>query len=249
MTGHLLTAELRKVTTVRGSWAVLGAATGLTVLAVIGTAANAGATLPALTTAAGARDLYAAPHQVDTLLGPVLGALCFGSEIRHRTIAQTLLTTPRRGAVMRAKTIAGLVVGLLLGLSCQLVGTVVAAGWLAQHGDELHWSQAALAGVGTVAVTALCTAIGLGVGAVVRNQVVSVVVVLAWFLAIEGLLIQLTPPIGRWLPGGAAAAAAGSSLGTRGELLPPLFGAALTVAYAVAAVSAGRAAIARFDTA
>ena len=82
---------------------------------------------------------------------------------------------------------------------------------------------------------ALYGPIGVGVGALVRNQIAAVVGALAFVFVVEQLVVALLPEVGRWLPGGATAAVLqlGDLATQRGELLPVWGGALLLVAYAV----------------
>ena len=75
-----------------------------------------------------------------------------------------------------------------------------------------------------------------GVGSLIRNQMAAVGIALGWVLVAESLLIGLAHEIGRWTPGGAAAALDGVS---RHGLLPMWGGAVLLVAYGVAFAAAG----------
>jgi hypothetical protein len=52
--------------------------------------------------------------------------------------------------------------------------------------------------------------IGLGVGALVRNQVATLVGLCAWMLLVENLLLPFVPDVGRFTPGAAGLALAGS---------------------------------------
>jgi hypothetical protein len=83
--------------------------------------------------------------------------------------------------------------------------------------------------------------IGVGVGALVRNQIAAVVVALAWVFVAEQLLVALLPEVGRWTPGGATAAVLqlGDIATVRGELLPVWGGAVLLLAYAAALSAVG----------
>src|SRR5215471_269565 len=65
---------------------------------------------------------------------------------------------------------------------------------------------------GGAAAAALWAVIGVGVGALVRNQVVALTGICAWLLLIEGLLAEDLAALGngaRFLPGAAAAAVTG----------------------------------------
>ena len=53
-------------------------------------------------------------------------------------------------------------------------------------------------------VLAVFGLIGVGVGALVRNQITAIVGVLVWMLAVEQLLTSSYPAVGRWMPEGAA---------------------------------------------
>jgi ABC-2 type transport system permease protein len=97
-----------------------------------------------------------------------------------------------------------------------------------------------------LAGTALWAVAGLGVGALVRNQVAALVGLCAWLLFVESLLVGNVPDAGRFAPGAAAAAIAGKD---PGDLLAPGVGALLLAVYAVAAIAAGRRAIERRDIA
>jgi ABC-2 type transport system permease protein len=102
--------------------------------------------------------------------------------------------------------------------------------------------------VGAAGAAALWAAIGVGVGALARNQVPTLVGICAWLLFVEGLLagdvIDNLGDIGRLLPGAAAAAVSGQDPGT---LLAPAVGLVLLVLYAAAAALAGALALSRRD--
>jgi ABC-2 type transport system permease protein len=90
----------------------------------------------------------------------------------------------------------------------------------------------ALVLLGVLVGAPLYGVLGVGVGALVRNQVAAIVGALAWILVVENLVIALLPDVGRWLPGGAAAALA--QLATpEGELLPAWAGGLVFLAYGV----------------
>jgi hypothetical protein len=77
------------------------------------------------------------------------------------------------------------------------------------------------------------------VGAILRNQVVTLVAICAWLLFVEGLLVGDLVGIGdisRFLPGAAAAAISGQEQGT---LLAPALATVLLTLYAGAFVVGG----------
>src|SRR5262249_22230236 len=63
---------------------------------------------------------------------------------------------------------------------------------------------------GGTAAAALWATIGLGIGALVRNQVATLVGLCAWMLLVENLLLPFIPDAGRLTPGAAGLALAGS---------------------------------------
>jgi hypothetical protein len=102
---------------------------------------------------------------------------------------------------------------------------------------------------GAAGAAGLWAAIGVGVGAVIRNQVPALVGICAWLLFVEGLLADATGglgEVGRFLPGAAAAAIAGQR---PDRLLGPAAGLALLVSYAILTTLAGGIATSRRDVA
>ena len=113
--------------------------------------------------------------------------------------------------------------------------------------NALGGGDYALLLVGSAPAAALWAAIGVGVGAVVRQQVPTVVGISAWLLFVEGLLVgdvAGVADVGRFAPGAAAAAITGQDPDT---LLAPAFGLVLLAVYAAAAAVAGSLATVRRD--
>jgi hypothetical protein len=172
-------------------------------------------------------------------------------EFRHQTVTQTFLVTPDRGRVVAAKLVAYPLAGIALALVTLAFTAAVAAGWLAAKGitPSLPDARLGLAYVRMVGVallgTALCGLVGVGVAALVRNQVAALVGILVWVLVVEGLLLSLlnAPSLGKWLP--SAAAAAITSPG--GAHLSRLGGTLLLAAYALALALAGTRLVVRRD--
>jgi ABC-2 type transport system permease protein len=176
------------------------------------------------------------------LFAALLGAMSITAEIRHGTIRPTFLFSPRRGRVIAAKASVSVLLGSGFGL---VAGTVAVAAGLAALGARgidvrLGGSDYVFLIVGSAAAAALWAAIGVGVGAVIRNQVPTLVGICAWLLFVEGLLAGDVAgglgDVGRLLPGAAGAAISGQDPGT---LLPPAAGLILLASYAAAAVLTG----------
>ena len=184
-----------------------------------------------------------------TVFAALLGAMSITAEIRHGTIRPTFLFTPRRERVVLAKVVVSVVIGAALGLVAGAAAVGVGVAAFRARGIELQLdgNDYALLILGSAAAAALWAAIGVGVGAVIRNQVPVLVGICAWLLFVEGLLagdLVGLGEIGRFLPGSAAAAISGQDPDT---LLSPVVGLALLTVYAVVAALAGRVATSRRD--
>ena len=132
-------------------------------------------------------------------------------EFRHQTVTQTFLVTPDRGRVVAAKLVAYPLAGIALALVSVLAFTAaVATGWLAAKGITPSLLDARLGRVllGAVLAAGLCGLVGVGVAALVRNQVAALVGVAVWVLLVEGLLMSLLNIPAAWASGCPRAAAA-----------------------------------------
>ena len=100
-------------------------------------------------------------------------------------------------------------------------------------GDDL----AVLADSGLALV--ICTVVGVGVGALVRNQVGAVVGALVYLFVVEPIIRQVgaVDSAYKWTPGGALEAMTATAQGP--ELLEPWQGALLLLGYGLAAAVAG----------
>lgn len=180
------------------------------------------------------------------LFAGLTGALSFTAEIRFGTIRPTLLTTPRRGRVIAAKSLASSVAGFAFGLVA--TGAAAVAGQIALAARGLDASldvgdYALLIGGGAVAA-ALWAMLGLGVGALIRSQVPTVVGLLAWVLFVENILVDTAPGVGRFAPSALGQAMSGLHPDT---LLAPALGALILAMYAASAVAVGTVASIRRD--
>lgn len=182
------------------------------------------------------------------LFAGLVGALSITGEFRHGTIRPTLLVTPQRSRVIAAKVVVSTVVGAGFGLAASALAAGAGAAALRMRGIdvELAGGDYALLVAGGAAAAALWAAIGVGVGAVVRSQVPTVVGVCAWLLFVEGLLAgdALDLDVSRFAPGAAAEAISGQD---PGALLAPALGAVVLAVYAVGAIAAGWLATERRD--
>jgi ABC-2 type transport system permease protein len=158
----------------------------------------------------------------------VLAIVGISGEWRHRTITSAILAAPHRVRFLAAKTLAfaaaGLVLSLLISISVAIVGMVL----LSAQDLPTPAAGELLAQIGRNAlVAALLGAFGVGIGALVRNQVVAIVGVLVIALAVEPTIVALAPDVGRFLPFGGLPAAVqdipadDAGLGDEIDLLAP----------------------------
>jgi ABC-type transport system involved in multi-copper enzyme maturation permease subunit len=186
------------------------------------------------------------------LFAGLAGAISMTAELRYGTIRSTFLVTPRRERVVAAKAAAAALVGIAFGLVAEVCVIGVGDAALRARGIPVRLDTGDYAQLvaGGVVAAALWGPIGLGLGALVRNQVATVVGLFAWLLFVEGLVFGLLPGAGRLLPGMAGAAIAGvTTTGEVGHLLAAPAGALLLAAYAVPALAVGALVTARRDVA
>jgi ABC-2 type transport system permease protein len=206
---NTLKAEFRKLIAQRGTWWLLLAAVlfGLlnTISAFYSVKLNAVPGLPPLDTPEGALNVYAnAPGAY--LFSMILGSLIVTGEFRHGTAIATFLAQPKRTVVLVAK----LAVGAIAGLIVQLIVTITSIAAVfpfmqsvnaatLESSDMLRITWAGiLSGV-------VLGVVGVGVGSLIRNQVITVVGSIIWLLLVEGMLIAFFSGIGKWLMTGAIA--------------------------------------------
>lgn len=245
MTG-LLRAESLKLRSTRTTLGLLLAMIALVVAVILLHALE----LPVINIGSESRQLgvMGQGQRMGILFAALLGALAITSEFRHGTVRPTFLMTPRRGRVVVAKVVVSLFVGLLFGLIAVGVALGVGIGALTERGIaiQLGRSDYSLLLIGSGLGAGLWAAIGVVVGALVRNQVPVMVGICTWLLFIEGLLfgdIGLSA-WGRFLPGALAQAAIGLEPRTLLAPGPALF---LLVLYAIAAAALGWIATTRRD--
>ncbi|HEX8860928.1 MAG TPA: ABC transporter permease [Actinomycetes bacterium] len=242
---RLVRAEFTKLRTTR---VVYGMAAAMAAFAVLTVAANISDRQGAPPLSADSLPMLVG-GPVTLLAGAalLLGILGMTGEFRHHTVTQTFLVTPDRGRVVAAKLVAYPLAGIALALATLAFTAAVAAGWLAAKGITPSMFDARLGRVllGAVLAAGLCGLVGVGVGALVRNQVAALVGVLVWVLVIEGLLMSLlnAPSLGKWLPSAAAAALTNPGAAH----LSRLGGTLLLAAYALALALAGTRLVVRRD--
>ena len=235
---RLVKAELLKLRTTRTLYATIAGVVVIVALGVSAAIATAGTSGNAgLHTTEGLRSVFGGAVNAGFLM-LVLGIITTAGEYRHNTITAALLITPQRRQLIVAKTIAIAIVGAGIAVIATAVSLTVSLPWLAAKGVHPTLLSSDVAGVliGSAAVMVLFGLIGIGLGAIVRNQIAAVVGSLVWLLVAENLLVSLFPTIGKWLSFGASASLIGSA---DAGLLPAGAAALLLVGYAAAFIATG----------
>jgi len=182
------------------------------------------------------------------LFAGLLGAMSITAEIRHGTIRPTFLVSPWRGRVVAAKVGASALLGAGIGLVASTLGAGLGTALLRGRGVDIQLDAGdyALLVAGGSAASALWGAIGVGIGAIFRDQVPTLIGITAWVLFVEGLFGGELADVAKFAPGTLGTAISGQEPDT---LLAPGISLVLLALYAVAAAVAGSVATTRRDVA
>ncbi|WP_040338330.1 ABC transporter permease [Candidatus Blastococcus massiliensis] len=170
----------------------------------------------------------------------ILGIIGMTQEYRHRTATPTFLTTPHRGQVVIGKLIAYALAAAAFGLVVVVVNYVVvlihagargAAPSL--DGDNLATLASSLLALVIYAV------IGVGLGALLRNQVGAIVGGLIYLFVVEPIIRSVPATAGayKWMPGGGLEALTATFEGP--DLLEAWQGGLLLLGYGLLAALLG----------
>ncbi len=203
----------------------------------------------------GAANLSTRSHQLEVfqvgtragmLFASLAGAIAITAEFRYGTIRPTFLVTPRRGRVLAAKLAVSGLLGVVFGLLAEALMAGAATVAFAARGidNQLTGGDYLQLVAGGAVAAALWAAIGLGIGALVRNQVGAVVALCVWILLVESTSDTFVPGVGRVMPGGAGLALAGNV-----DELSAAVAVLLLVLYAAATAALGWVATVRRDIA
>lgn len=184
------------------------------------------------------------------LFAALAGALSVTAEFRTGTIRPTLLVTPRRTTVVVAKVAASMLVGAAAGLLAETLNAGAEAGGLVLRGIEISLGAGDYAQLlaGGALAGALFGALGVGVGALVRNQTAAVAALCVWLLLLEPLLLGDLPGVAKYAPEATAGAIAGAIQSQLADaLVAPALGIVLLAAYVVVTSVAGALILNRRD--
>jgi ABC-type transport system involved in multi-copper enzyme maturation permease subunit len=194
----LVRSELLKIRSTRLWWGLLAGVVVFTAVQAGVTAGfagvEAGAGQPAtagLDSDATIRSVYAlGAFSGSYLFALVLGVTGMTGEYRYQTITATFLVSPRRARVVAGKALAHLLMGVVYGAVGVLAAFAAGAVVIAARGHDLGLDAQRLwpsVGLAVVAV-ALWTLIGIGLGTLLRNQVVAILVAVLLTFLVEPLV-------------------------------------------------------------
>lgn len=131
----------------------------------------------------------------------LLGVMGMAGEWRHRTITGTVLAAPNRLRLLSAKTLGYAVVGALVSVLVTVAIMAVGSAILSSRGENtLDLAELADVLWRNVLVAAYLGALGVCLGALLRNQVVAIVGLLIFTFVVELTLLGLVPDVGRLTP-------------------------------------------------
>jgi hypothetical protein len=239
-----LRSELLKQRSTQTALFLFLAMTGLVALAVAMHVLALGTTR--LATNARQLEVFQVGTRAGMLFAALAGALAITAEIRYGTIRPTFLVEPKRSPVLAAKLAVGAVTGLAYGLLAEGLMATFAAIAFSLRGipNELTGADYVRILLGGAAAAALWAVLGVGLGALVRNQVATLVGLCAWMFLVESVSEGFVPGAAKLMPGGAGLSLAGNehkvSLGIAALLL---------VAYTTAVAAGGWVTTLRRDVA
>jgi ABC-type transport system involved in multi-copper enzyme maturation permease subunit len=179
------------------------------------------------------------------LLVVVVGVRIVTDEYRFGTVMPTFTFSPRRGTVVAAKVIVGAAAGIAIALIAQATLLLTAFGLFAMNGNELVIGADGIRSLaGGVLAGGLWAAIGVGVGAIIRNQVAAIVGVFVWLMALEEMIRPRLGDLAHYLPG-----QAGFGLALAFTTKIALFGAAVMLGWALIGTVGGLVVTRRRDVA
>ena len=170
----------------------------------------------------------------------ILGIIGMTQEYRHRTATPTFLTSPKRGRVVVAKLVAYALAAAPFAMLVLAVNVLVVTVYAGARGDAPSLSGDNLRVLVSSGIALVIYAvIGVGIGALLRNQVGAIVGSLVYLFVVETVIRQIPATSGayKWMPGGALEALTATFQGP--DLLEPWQGGLLLLGYGLTAALVG----------
>jgi ABC-type transport system involved in multi-copper enzyme maturation permease subunit len=165
-----------------------------------------------------------------------LGALLSTNEYRHGTASSTFVVTPKRERVIAAKLVVGFAVGIVGALLYIAVNAGLGLSILSSRGIDVDSDTAVNTYVGVGLV--LGCLFGVALGALLRNQILTVVTGMVLFLLAGTAALFIGNDIGQYFPGESLLALNGTP-GADKTLLTQTQGGLVLGAYCVVLGIAG----------
>ncbi len=240
---RLIAAEILKLRTTRTFYGFLAAIVGLTLLAVILTLAF----LDPDTVSDEDIESLLTSGTLTGILVLLLGVIGMSGEHRHNTISSTLLVAPDRMRVIGAKAVAYALAGMALVAAAFLITAAIVYPTLAVIGADAGPSAGRIAELlaGGLLYAAISGALGVGIGAVVPNQVAAVIGAVIVIFVIDPLVIALASDVGRYGVSSSGFSLAGGEGGGDPDMLSPVVGGLVYLGWALAFLGAGAALLRR----
>jgi ABC-2 type transport system permease protein len=182
---NLVRAEVAKLRTTQVWFWMLVAAMVLSALVTIGTLAPSD----------GVRSTDDVPKVFANANGALLTAFILGilgvtTEFRYQTITPTVLGTPSRWAIVGAKLITYALVGLAYSAACLAVQLAIALPWLSAKDVPFRFGDPDIrrAVLSLPLVFGLFAVVGIGIGALIRNQIVAITAGLIFLLVVQNIV-------------------------------------------------------------
>ena len=241
---RLTRAEVRKLATTRAFLITLVIAVGLAVMAVVVDAAEAGKNHSATLGSAASTYQMLKFGGVCCVAMLILGIIASGGEYRHKTIIPAMLITPRRSALVAAKTMAVAIAAVVLtGLAFALGLAAIVAELHARGFGHLPPGTTRMV-AGSVIAAILFGVIGVALGYITRSTTAAVVGAVGWVLFAELVILNtLVPQLAKWLISGTAETLTDPPAPGR----TPATAAIVLAAYTVALLIAGWQVVLRRD--
>ena len=203
----LIAAEYLKLRTTRSAPVTLAVVVLLSALMPLAYATAAGSgDLPPLTPGS-LPDMLLAPVRLIGGALLLLGVLAAAAEYGHRTIVTARLQEPRGTRLLAAKLLSLALLGFVVGVAGEGIALAASAVTLSQHHVAVQMLTGDIARVFVLVplAVALQAALGVAIGALLRNTAAAVGATLVWALVIEGVLpvVLRRPQLSAWLPSGA----------------------------------------------
>lgn len=194
----LLLSEFRKVGTTKLWWIMaiavfLGAGVYAGVYGFVTWLEADAQGLDPFTTESDLSSVYNGGNTLARILALVVGVMSMGGEYRHKTLVTTYLATPKRLKVLSAKGIVLIGYGLFYGVVAVLAGFAVAIPFVSVFDGQYFLDSGSMwrsLAMGVLSMAAW-TLIGMGIGILVRNMIVAILIGAGFAYIVEPMLSVL----------------------------------------------------------